>query len=663
MRSHTIASADDAIVEQPNGIRRDAYASSFLLPQNLLATLVFSGNPTNGQTLTLTINGSALVITFVNSIGTTAGNVLIGGTLAQTFANLLYFLRHPTFTNSNQVALTGSVIPKLYYVQLNANISATTLIFSTLNDAVNYAPLTSFVPTTTTGATIVSNTMALFVNPGIFTYNGVRLIYSGGVSPTITAPVSNPRIDLLCIDNAGTLTLVTGTEGASPSVPTYPSGKLTLCEIYNVVGETSIQDNDNQATGQGYIQADVRPFLGGGGYGSINGDLLPDLTNTRSIGSPTDQWLNVYAENIYQNGSPIAVAKFGGTGADGAVSVASGVTTVDLANAQYVVKNYTSVSITGTGSLKFINPHPNGTIILMKIQGNLTITSSAAAPLDASGCGAAGGAGGTTVTGSTANGAAGNPGTNIQDTVVHYGGASTTNGTVRGTAGLTYVATTLNLYTMNEWQLLSGRLLACGSGGGGAAGAGVNGGGAISPSSSVAGGAGGAGGGGLLIEVAGALNFTSTNGISVAGVAGGNGISISSSSGANAQASAGGGGGAGGFCILLYNTLTAYTGSINSAGGAGGAGGNASNVAGGTGGGGTTGGAAGPGAGGFGGAGGAAAAGAGAGGSNAGGNQAGGGGGGGAAIQYNITATNFGGGGGSGGGSIGGLVALNRYFS
>lgn len=83
-------------------------------------------------------------------------------------------------------------------------------------------------------------------------------------------------------------------------------------------------------------------------------------------------------------------SKFGGTGADGALSSSSGATNIDLGGAQVVIKNYTSISITGTGGLTFTNPHANGTIIIFKSQGNVTLTSSATPNIDLRNVGAIG---------------------------------------------------------------------------------------------------------------------------------------------------------------------------------------------------------------------------------------------------------------------------------
>lgn len=87
--------------------------------------------------------------------------------------------------------------------------------------------------------------------------------------------------------------------------------------------------------------------------------------------------------------------KFGGTGADGALVITSATTTINVGGANVFVLNYTSISITGTGKLAFSNPASNGTIVILKSQGDVTLTSSSAPMIDMSAMGAAGGLGGT----------------------------------------------------------------------------------------------------------------------------------------------------------------------------------------------------------------------------------------------------------------------------
>lgn len=316
---------------------------------------------------------------------------------------------------------------------------------------------------------------------------------------------------------------------------------------------------------------------------------------------------------------PTQGVKYGGDGSDGALTVTSGTTNIDLGGAAIFIKNYSSISITGTGKVTFSNPHAGGTIVIFKCQGNLVLTSTTAPMIDLTGIGAAGGA-------AESNGTEGNGIVDVSTS--HKGvGATTTSGASGGTA-----YTEKGQYASDDAFRLSRltRILACGSGGGGG-----------DSVAGATGGAGGRGGGVLIIECDGDINFTTANGISVNGTdgtAGGNGIGGGAGAG-------GGGGGAAGMALITYKTATATSGTITAAGGKGGNGGLDDGLGSGGGGGGS-------GAGGYGGSGGNGA------------NQAtgnGGGGGGGAG---------HGGGGGTASGTTGGvagatgtqLVVANNYF-
>lgn len=220
---------------------------------------------------------------------------------------------------------------------------------------------------------------------------------------------------------------------------------------------------------------------------------------------------------------------FGGDGSDGALTVSSGNTDIDLGGARFFVRNYSSISITGTGKVTFINPHANGTIIILRVKGNVTITSSTTAALDASGCGAAGGVPFGSGGGSTSAALWGTP----------TGGGPKDAGT-GGTAPFT-----VGQLTNSFEAVLASRVVPLIPGAGG--------GGGDSPSNN-----GGVGGGALLIECGGAWNFTTANGISVAGKPGVN-VSSGESSG----------GGGGGMFVALYNSLTSNSGTITVSGGAG----------------------------------------------------------------------------------------------
>lgn len=250
--------------------------------------------------------------------------------------------------------------------------------------------------------------------------------------------------------------------------------------------------------------------------------------------------------------------KFGGDGSDGALSISSGATNIDLGNAAIVVKNYTSISITGTGYLTFTNPHANGTIVVLKSQGNVTITTSATRAIDL-----------RDFTTKATNGQG----------LIH-GPTAPFYGTVQGQAvvsGGTNATITFGGRGIHVAGRPIGKGIPVFSGGGGADGTGAG-----TP------GAGGKGGGGLYIECGGALNFTGT--IDVSGTAGGNGsgtgsnqVSISGSGGGSnndgvnggylvTTAAVGGGGGGAGSCVILTATITANSGTITKTGGAGGTG-------------------------------------------------------------------------------------------
>ena len=83
--------------------------------------------------------------------------------------------------------------------------------------------------------------MTILVDAGSIIYNGGIVAKSQQTTPTITAPVSNPRIDLVVIDGStATVAVVTGVEAGSPAVPALPSGKFPIAQISLTVGMTQI---------------------------------------------------------------------------------------------------------------------------------------------------------------------------------------------------------------------------------------------------------------------------------------------------------------------------------------------------------------------------------------------------------------------------------------
>lgn len=229
------------------------------------------------------------------------------------------------------------------------------------------------------------------------------------------------------------------------------------------------------------------------------------------------------------------IGKNGGSGVDGALSITSGATNIDLGGASILVKNYTSISITGTGQLTFTNPHANGTKILLLSQGGVTLTSSATPNIEVSNLG---GQGGVSVASSMTL-RDGKASLDYLDALKHYGGVS----------GAGVAVTSRVFYGSSINDLVYTKLKILIPGAGGSSGGSVN---------STTGMDGGRGGGALYIECAGALNFTGS--IYAKGQVG------QGTPGGSQSAS---GGGAGGSVLILYKTLTAASGTISCVGGNG----------------------------------------------------------------------------------------------
>lgn len=239
--------------------------------------------------------------------------------------------------------------------------------------------------------------------------------------------------------------------------------------------------------------------------------------------------------------------KFGGNGSDSALNISSGTTSYDLGGAAVFTKNFTSISITGTANVTFTNPNANGTIIIFKSQGNVTITSSAAAAIDTRGMGAAVGSAARSniyITAGVGSGTtASTPATglitrNTKQVILYCGGSS-----VAGTSG--------------------NGVSADGQGGAGGSNIENNGSNGAASSGNTPGtgtpGAAQRGAGALMIECGGAYSCSGT--INAGGTAGGN---------ASGTAAGGAGGSAGASLVIMYNVLTSDTGTYTVAGGSGG---------------------------------------------------------------------------------------------
>jgi len=87
--------------------------------------------------------------------------------------------------------------------------------------------------------------MTVRIDAGVL-FNGVTLSEVAAQSTgTITAPVTNPRIDRVVIDGiTGDASIVTGVEAASPTPPAIPSGKLPCAQVALTTSTTVITNAD-----------------------------------------------------------------------------------------------------------------------------------------------------------------------------------------------------------------------------------------------------------------------------------------------------------------------------------------------------------------------------------------------------------------------------------
>ena len=94
--------------------------------------LTSSGTFTDTQTVTI----AGVVFTSVNSIGSTAGNFLIGADAAASLTNLTALINDPLTTNSTQVALSAANAQKINdFLKLSATTTATVITVTSANNS------------------------------------------------------------------------------------------------------------------------------------------------------------------------------------------------------------------------------------------------------------------------------------------------------------------------------------------------------------------------------------------------------------------------------------------------------------------------------------------------------------------------------------------------
>lgn len=85
-----------------------------------------------------------------------------------------------------------------------------------------------------------SPNMTVAVAAGLVLINNASLVVSAGNVTIATANATNPRFDLICVDNAGAKSAVAGTAAASPVFPAIPSNSSVLAAVYVPANDTTI---------------------------------------------------------------------------------------------------------------------------------------------------------------------------------------------------------------------------------------------------------------------------------------------------------------------------------------------------------------------------------------------------------------------------------------
>ncbi len=103
--------------------------------------------------------------------------------------------------------------------------------------------------------------MTVAVASGVVSVAGVRVSVTGANSTIGTADGTNPRFDMITVNNSGTIATTAGTAASVPELPNIPSNSVVLALIFVPASDTTIATN--QIT-------DKRVFISNGGSGVLD---------------------------------------------------------------------------------------------------------------------------------------------------------------------------------------------------------------------------------------------------------------------------------------------------------------------------------------------------------------------------------------------------------
>jgi hypothetical protein len=104
------------------------------------------------------------------------------------------------------------------------------------------------------------NAMTVEIATDIGQAGGISINWAAATTGTITAPSVNPRIDIVVANSDNTITIVTGSEAATPVIPTVSSTQIALARIDLTTSTTAIT-NSEITNYNGYVWSQIGEII------------------------------------------------------------------------------------------------------------------------------------------------------------------------------------------------------------------------------------------------------------------------------------------------------------------------------------------------------------------------------------------------------------------
>lgn len=384
-----------------------------------------------------------------------------------------------------------------------------------------------------------SPNMTVAISAGEAVVGGIACKWSAQNSGTITAPVSNTRLDYVVVNSDNTISVVAGTASASPAFPSVSSTQLIVAAL--VVKSTTTSLND-----------EVEIF---------------NFRNTNDLGFPNHY---IGSATTLRQG----LFQFNNLIIDAACTIDFTTTTGILIFQRIMLfwKCKGNLIITSNGSISVTSPHA------ITATSDYTGAAGFVSPYDSNNfefiTGAKGSDGGAGVytAGTAVQGGSGATGAGSIVAAGGAGGAGGTNGSIGkttsdGAGGVAVVKIMPAIFIKCYNFKANGSITNSGN-------AGTIGSNAAGATEAAAGGGASGGSGGYLF-LAAENDITIGSGVTITCAGGSGGAGGASTTGSSRNGGGGGGGGGAGGAIYFRSLTYTNGGTVTAAGGGGGAGGNA----------------------------------------------------------------------------------------